>query len=131
MQTSEHKKARVVLTHPVGLETDRESLIHSFDKQEPVAHAAILALSVTEKETYLKMPQMTGNVTINATIGSHITAGAIVQVEAKSDGTARSVTFGTGFTSPAMSGTISKTKVARFVYDGSTFKPVAAPFQID
>lgn len=59
------------------------------------------------------------------------TVGDEVIVKATSDGTGRNVTFGTGFTSPALAGVASKTKIASLIYDGSEFIPSSTPFQID
>ena len=69
--------------------------------------------------------------TVNLTLDQSVRAGARILFIALSDGTARTVTFGTGFTSPTLAGVISKTKAIEFVYDGTTFKPTSAGVQID
>lgn len=57
--------------------------------------------------------------------------GDEVILKVSSDGTARDLTFGTGFTAPVLAGVINKTKTQSFVYDGSAFIATGAPVQID
>lgn len=103
----------------------------SADAQAP-DYAATLAVTITNQVTFLKTSAaMTGAMTVNLTITSGIKAGARLICTFLSDTTARTVTFGTGFTSPTMAGVISKTKSIEFVYDGTTFKPTSAGVQID
>lgn len=100
------------------------------DQQTPAA-AAPLAVTITEQLTILQPGTMGADMTINLTIDPAVRAGAFLMVTAKSDGAARLVTPGTGFTSGTIAGVINKTKNGLFMYDGVTFKPVAAPVQID
>lgn len=100
------------------------------DVQTP-AYAATLAVTITDRMTILKPAVLTGALTINLTINEGIKAGSRLVVTALSDGTARAVTFGTGFTSPVLAGVISKTKSIEFVYDGTTYKPTSIGIQID
>lgn len=100
------------------------------DVQTPT-YAATLAISISDNMTILAPTVMTGALTINLTINSGVLAGARLLVVALSDGTARAVTFGTGFTSPVLAGVISKTKTIEFVYDGTSFKPTSIGIQID
>lgn len=87
-----------------------------------IASAATVALSITNGGlTYVRFTQLTAAMALTCTVSSDIKAGALLFVEIPSDATARTVTPGAGFTSAALAGTISKTKVASFVYDGSTF----------
>jgi hypothetical protein len=104
-----------------------------FPTQEALAPAvaAVTAVEINRQTTVIDLGELAANVTLNATIGTDVERGAIVTVKAKSDGTARSVTFGDGFTAPAVAGTISKTKVVSFIYDGASFLPMAAAVQID
>lgn len=92
---------------------------------------ATIDVAITRQTTIVDCGELAANATLNATIGSDVERGAILNVKAKSDGTARSLTFGTGFTAPAVSGTISKTKVVSFIYNGTAFLPIAAAVQID
>lgn len=93
--------------------------------------AAETAVTINRQTTVIDLGELSANITLNATIGSDVERGAIVAVKAKSDGTARSLTFGTGFTAPAVAGTISKTKVVSFIYDGANLLPLGAAVQID
>lgn len=100
------------------------------DLQQP-AFAATLAVTIVNLVTILNPATLTGAMTVNLTLDQGIKAGARIVFIALSDTTARTVTFGTGFTSPTLAGVISKTKAIEFVYDGTTFKPTSAGVQID
>jgi hypothetical protein len=96
------------------------------------AYAATLAVTITDQVTFLTTAAaLTGAMTVNLTLTAGIRAGARLVCTFLSDGTARTVTFGTGFTSPTLAGVISKTKSIEFVYDGVSFKPTSAGVQID
>lgn len=100
------------------------------EAQAPTAGATI-AVDINRQVTTINLGELAAAATLNATVGSDVERGAIIHVKALSDGTARTVTFGTGFTSPALAGVISKTKVQSFIYDGTTFLPMGAALQID
>ena len=100
------------------------------DVQTP-AYAATIAATVKDLMTIIKPAAMTGALTLNLTIDQGVRTGARLLVVGLSDATARTITFGTGFTSPVMAGVISKTKAIEFVYDGVSFKPTSAGVQID
>jgi hypothetical protein len=100
------------------------------DVQTPT-YAATLAVTITDRMTILAPTAMSGALTVNLTINEGIKAGARLFCYFLSDGTARAVTFGTGFTGPVLAGVISKTKALEFVYDGTTYKPTALGVQID
>jgi hypothetical protein len=101
------------------------------DVQSP-AFAATLAVTLTNQLTILLPGQMTGAMTVNLTLDQGIRAGARLIVTAASDGTARNITWGTGFSmATALAGVISKTKSIEFVYDGTSFKPTSGGVQID
>ena len=68
--------------------------------------------------------------TINLTIDSEVPVGAELITQTTTTAT-EVTTFGTGFTSPTLTGVAGKTFQTLFVYDGVTFKPVALPRQID
>lgn len=101
------------------------------DSQAP-AYAATLAVTLTAQYTFLTTAAaLSGAMTINLTLDQGIRAGARLFCKFLSDGTARDVTFGTGFSAPVLAGVISKTKTIELVYDGTSFKPVALGVQID
>lgn len=67
------------------------------------------------------------NFTLNlGTLGSELRVGDLLYVKFLSDGTARTMTCGTGFTSASTTatGTISKYKVVSFVFNGATFDKI-------
>lgn len=88
------------------------------------------AVAINRTTTVIDLGILTGDVPVNATIGADVPVGAMLTVKAKSDTTARTVTFGTGFKAAALAGVISKTKTALFVFDGTQFVGVSSQ-QID
>ena len=85
------------------------------------AYAATIAADVDNSETVIKVAQLTGAATINLTVSAELPVGARLTVELEADGTARTVTWGTGFTGVAYQVAISKKAAASFVFTGSTF----------
>jgi len=99
------------------------------DLQQP-DYAATLEVTISNQLTILDPATLTGNMTINLTINQGVKAGALLLCELTATATEVS-TFGTGFTSPTLTGVAGKTKVMMFMYDGTSFKPWAAGYQID
>ncbi len=95
-----------------------------------LAFAASMELSASESRTIAKV-DMTGDGSLALADDATPQVGDEVIVKASSDGTARDLTFGTGFDAPVLAGTINKTKVQSFVYDGDSFVATGAPVQID
>jgi hypothetical protein len=86
-----------------------------------LASAATLAASVNNSATIIKVSLDTA-ATLNLTVDPATKVGSMLYVVVGSDGTARNLTPGTGMTGTAVAGTISKTKIASYVYDGLTYK---------
>lgn len=107
-----------------------EVVFPTHEAQAPTAGATI-AVNINRQVTTMDLGTLAAAATLNATIGESVERGAILHLKAKSDGTARDITFGTGFTSPNLAGVISKTKVQSFIYDGTAFLPMGAALQID
>lgn len=99
------------------------------DLQQP-AYAATLAVTIKSNLTILDPAILTGAMTINLTIDSEVQKGAFLICEITTTAT-EVTTFGIGFTSPTLTGVAGKTKVMGFIYDGTSFKPWAAGYQID
>jgi hypothetical protein len=99
------------------------------DLQQP-AYAATLAVTITDQFTILDPAILTGAMTINLTIPSTLRKGAVLMTQITATGT-EVATFGTGFTAGTQTGVAGKTKCAMFIYDGTTFKVVGTPIQID
>ena len=116
---------------PAGLSADQEVLFPVTDVQTP-ASAAELDVDVKQQVTCIHLSDaMSAAMTLNLNIDDQVTPGAIIHLKAGSDGTGRNITFGTGFTSPALAGVADKTKVQSFIYDGTSFLPLGASLQID
>ena len=87
--------------------------------------------SINNQYTIQKL-SLTGDVTLNCTIGNELRVGAILEVWISSDATARTVTLGTGFNAAlAIAGVINKTVKVFFTYDGSSFSQSAPKIQIN
>lgn len=97
---------------------------------QSLAYAATTAATVKRQITVLKLAEMAGAVTLNLTIGDDVKEGALLMVQAASDGTARALTFGTGMNAPACAGTISTKKAVCFIFDGTSFVATGAPVVI-
>ena len=100
------------------------------DSQTPTA-ASTLTVTITDMFTIITPTTMAADMTLSLSISSSVLPGARIFLVATSDTTARAITFSTGFTATSLAGVISKTKTQEFVYDGTTFKPVAAGVQIN
>lgn len=95
-----------------------------------IVYAANMTVNVKESRSIVTI-DLTGNGTLALDSESTSQVGDELILKVSSDETARNLTLGTGFTAPAISGTISKTKVQSFVYDGAGFVPSGAVIQID
>ena len=82
-------------------------------------------------KNFVNLGELGANVTLNLNINAQVSPGALLQVKAKSDGTARTVALGEGLEGISMPGTVDKTKVQSFVYDGTSFIPIAVAVQLD
>ncbi len=100
------------------------------DVQTP-AYAATITATITDLLTVIQPGTLTGALTLNLTLDQNVRAGARILFIGLSDGTARTTTFGTGFTSPTLAGVISKTKAIEFVYNGTAFIATSVGVQID
>lgn len=97
---------------------------------ETLAYAAAIEINPTESKTIATVA-LTGNATLSIGATAKPQVGDELIVKASSDGTARNLTFGAGFTAPVLSGTINKTKLQTLVFDGNNFVASASPVQID
>lgn len=95
-------------------------------EKQSLASAAVIAALVERTTTVLDLGTLSNDATLNLTLGSDIPVGALLLVKAGSDATARTLTLGTKFLSPALAGAISKNKSQLFMFDGSNFVATAA-----
>lgn len=89
---------------------------------QTVTTATTINQTVSDQCTYLKLSaNLTGATTINIT-PSGVADGAMLFVEVPCGATAYDVTWGSTYvTSPNLTGTINKTKLASFVYANGKF----------
>lgn len=95
-----------------------------------LVYAANMELNVSESRNIVTVA-MTGNGTLALSADAKPVLGDEIVIKVSSDATARTLTFGDGFTAPALAGTINKTKVQTLVYDGANFIASGASVQID
>ena len=94
------------------------------------AYDDTLTVTINNTVTYLKPGTLTGNMLLNFSTNSEIKTGALVYMQFTGSA-ARTVTFSTGFTSPALSIDSAKTHIQTFFYDGSKWKPIGAAIKIN
>jgi len=109
---------------PAGAIAEKNEVLFPFSEVQSPAYGATLAVTVKQMETFLQPATLTGAVTINLTLDAQLTRGAKLYLKVTADGTARVVTFGTGFTATAITVTASTTFTRTFVFDGTTFLPI-------
>ncbi|KAB2918692.1 MAG: hypothetical protein F9K23_00720 [Bacteroidetes bacterium] len=96
------------------------------DVQASVADAATVEVTVTNQMTIVPVDTMAQDTTVDLSVDSGVEAGAMLLIKAGSDGTARALVQGTGFSyTTSQAGTISKIKHFLYVFNGSTFDHVA------
>lgn len=78
-------------------------------------------VTVNNSYYYIDYGTIDTNITVNVTIGP-VKKGGFLFIRAESDGTARSVAFGTNIDGVTTSGTINTPKLIGFIYDGSAFR---------
>jgi hypothetical protein len=96
-----------------------------------VPAAASISIPIERVITIVDLGTLAADATLNLVIGDDIPVGALLTIKAKSDGTARTITLGTGLQGSAIAGVASKTKAASFIYDGEKFVAMAAAIQLD
>jgi len=93
---------------------------------------ATLSVSVSNTNTLLSFDaDLAANMALTIVPHEDLKEGALLTIRAKSDGTARSITFAAGAEGPGLPGTISKTKTCLLRYDGTKFVQVSAAVQLD
>lgn len=95
-----------------------------------ILYAAAMSCVVEDSRNIVSI-DMTGAGTLNLSEDSEPVVGDEIIVKVSSDGTARNLTFGTGFIAPVLAGVINKTKVQTLVYDGANFIASSTPVQIN
>lgn len=93
--------------------------------------ATTKTVEVYDNVTAVDFGEMSGNMALSIDIHPDTKQGALLVVKAKSDGTARNITAGTGLTGPGITGTISKTKTATFILMGAAFVQIGGVVQLD
>jgi hypothetical protein len=99
---------------------------------EALSATGAQAITVTNQLTIVDgvTTEATGTRTINLTIDSQVTTGAILFIKSKTNA-AETTVFGTGMSGATITGAAGKTKTTIFIYDGTNFVEAATPVQID
>ncbi len=118
---------------PIKLSLNSTNINYPFGDADvqTVAPAAAVTLTIKNQLTHVEFtPAMAAGMTVNFVVTPGLKRGARVRMKALSDGTARTVTPGTGATGTAEAGVISKTKELTWEFDGTNFELQSAR-QID
>ena len=83
--------------------------------------APVVNVVVNSQMTIITVGTMSAPMTLNAQIASTVKPNAHLLVKLTSDANAHDVTLGQGFVGGIIQGTATKTKYAKFVFDGSAF----------
>lgn len=73
---------------------------------------------------------LTGNITINLTFNLASKVGSKIFMKITTTGV-QTVTFGTGFICPTLTGVVNKTFACQFFFDGFNYIPTGQPYQIN
>ena len=100
--------------------------------QFTIAATGTTSLTILNNRTLIDgvTTPLTGNVIINLALDSRIDAGAKMYFKMNTVGIT-TITFGTGFSCPVLTGVAGKTFTGAFYYDGTKFLATAAPYQIN
>lgn len=93
----------------------------TFTTATRVAKQSADTITVNNSYYYIDYGTVDTNITVNVTIGP-VKKGGFLFIRAESDGTARSVAFGTNIDGVTTSGTINTPKLIGFIYDGTAFR---------
>lgn len=105
----------------------------------PFGAADTLAISATgttaatisnQVTAVTSLTTLTGNATLDLTIGSELKVGALLHLKVKTTAT-ETFTFGNGIDGPVVTGVAGKTWCQSFWFDGTIFLPCGAKIQID
>jgi hypothetical protein len=110
-------------TAPYGATAIKNEVLFPFTEKNTYTPTTPVALSVSQMVIIYSTASgtLTAATTFNLTINAHVTTGAMLLLEVKSDGTARDFIPGTGFIGVTTAGTINKTKWLMFIYNGTAF----------
>lgn len=96
-----------------------------------IAATGTTAATISNQVTYCSsLTTLTGNATLDLTVGSEVRAGALLHLKVKTTAT-ETFAFGTSIDGPTVTGVAGKTWTQSFYYDGTTFLPCGAKIQID
>jgi bifunctional DNase/RNase len=94
------------------------------------AYAATIAATIANQKTIVVIAELTGAVTLNATLSAELKAGAELVVVVDTDATPRTLTLGTGFEAQAIAIELEKMTPTRpLTHD--LFKQLASNFEIE
>ncbi len=118
-----YQGVKVEFTFPQDIEANKKTLFPTYGAVS-AEYAATVAVEVGEFYTYLTLGSLTGNLTLNATMSSWLTEGALLYVETIATDQ-RTVTWGTGLDAPVFTTDSAKHELTTFIYNGTAFKKVA------
>jgi len=103
----------------------KEVLFPITEKQTP-AYAAVIPVTINEMGTQVDVDTLTGDATINLTIDDQVSDGAEILLQLTADGSARTVTLGTGLSGASIVIPPTETVQSVLKYDGTNFRFIAS-----
>lgn len=93
----------------------------------PVITAApVISLPINNSLTVATISQLGSAATVNAVVNPDTEVGARINIKTSADGTARQLTFGTGFQAVNYTVAANKTATLSFLFDGVSFVSTGA-----
>ena len=111
---------------PAGAANKLNEVLFPFTEKKEPAYAATVAATIKQMKTFIQPAELTGNLTLNLTIDSQVTPGAMLFVKLDADGTNRTFAPGTGFDDSCADVTVTANTVVNktYIFDGVAFLPV-------
>jgi hypothetical protein len=98
---------------------------------QSLAYAATQAVTVKNQMTILSFAILTGDTTLNITVGQGVRNGARLLLIVPATANADDLTLGNNIDAPVIVGVAGKTKTQEFVLYNGKFYPAGAIVQID
>jgi len=115
---------KVEFTFPDSISANETMLFPTYQAVSK-DYAATVAADIEEFYTFITLGTLTGNLTLNLTVASHVTPGALLYVKTLTDDQ-RVITWGTGVDGAAFTTDSAKYELNTFIYNGTVFSKVAA-----
>jgi hypothetical protein len=89
-----------------------------------IAVDSTVSADIDNRMTYLTLPTINNNITVHLDVDK-LQKGAFLYVELPNGAVAKTVTWGDKINGPVLTGTVNKTKICGFLWDGTVFRKVS------